>query len=234
MWRAGGRWGPQIGITRRSDRANVPRFFALAAGSDLELDLLALFEHCVISAPGDVRAVNEDVLTLFSGDEAKALLGAEPLDGSSCQLLMPFVWLSLRRMPRRFSTGSWEAPSWSPSDGTLAVGRWPAARVNAESHTPRCERGSCDGFAPLLNEVTRFLDPQRLRASPDGSTNPIHDVGSQHRIPHPDRHEGPAAELLGPPTPGASRRADTTNRAGLRSGTRRCGALPCAAPRSGP
>ena len=62
-----------------SQDADAAGFFALAAGTDFELDLGALDEE----ADGrgvDRRVVHEQVVTVTALDEAEAASGVEPLD----------------------------------------------------------------------------------------------------------------------------------------------------------
>ena len=66
-----------------SDHADVLGLRALPAGRNVELDALTLFEGLVTVAL-DVRKVNEDVIFLFTRDEAEALVCVEELDGTLC------------------------------------------------------------------------------------------------------------------------------------------------------
>ena len=75
----------------RSDRADVLRFLALSAGSDVELDALTLVERLVALAL-DVREVDEHIVALLPGDEAEALLCVEELHGACSQLINRFVF----------------------------------------------------------------------------------------------------------------------------------------------
>ena len=59
-----------------SDHPDVLSFLTLTAGSDVELDVLALFER-LVSITLNVRVVDEDVFLTFERDEAEALLGVE-------------------------------------------------------------------------------------------------------------------------------------------------------------
>ena len=61
--------------------ANVAGFFALAAGSRLELHAVALAERAV-AVTLDVGVVNEDVVADLAGDETEAPLVAEELHGT--------------------------------------------------------------------------------------------------------------------------------------------------------
>src|SRR5690606_2696184 len=65
----------------RSDDADLLGLGALAAVTDLELDLLAGLEGSV-TRPVDVREVDEQVLAVVTGDEAVALLVVEELHGA--------------------------------------------------------------------------------------------------------------------------------------------------------
>jgi len=64
--------------------ANVLCFFSLAAGSDVELDVLTLAER-LVSVSLDIRIMDEYVIALLTRDEAEALLGIEKLYSSSSQ-----------------------------------------------------------------------------------------------------------------------------------------------------
>src|SRR5439155_7511777 len=63
-------------------RPNVGRLRALGPIGDVELDLLVLLE-VTVSRTLDRAEVHEHVGTFLLGDEAEALLGAEPLHGAS-------------------------------------------------------------------------------------------------------------------------------------------------------
>src|SRR5690606_22087782 len=66
----------------RSERRDVRRLGALGTLRHVELDLLVLLERAV-AARVDRGEVREDVsAALVGGDDAEALLGVEPLDGS--------------------------------------------------------------------------------------------------------------------------------------------------------
>ena len=58
---------------RRSENADEQGFVALAAGADLELDLLAVFEGAVARA-FDVREVDEHIVAVVAADESVACL----------------------------------------------------------------------------------------------------------------------------------------------------------------
>ena len=66
---------------RVSDDADVLRFLALAAGSSVELDALAIFEG-LVPIGLDRGEVNEHILTRVTRDEAKTLFGVKELDGA--------------------------------------------------------------------------------------------------------------------------------------------------------
>src|SRR5690606_25537165 len=100
----------------------------------LELHTLSLFEGPVSTA-FDVREVHEDVVCAFTCDEAEALLGVEPLDGTCCHLslfsprpagaagtFMPRYRLRGHSAPAALRTGAGSAaPSvapWTASSST--------------------------------------------------------------------------------------------------------------------
>jgi hypothetical protein len=62
-----------------SDDADVLRFVALLAGSDVEFDALHLVER-LVALSADVRVVDEDVVTRLARDEAVTLVRIEELD----------------------------------------------------------------------------------------------------------------------------------------------------------
>src|SRR5437764_14676305 len=68
----------------RSDHANVLRLFSLAAGSDVELDLLTFVER-LVATPLDVGEVDEHIVAVFPRNEAEALLIVEELHGTCSQ-----------------------------------------------------------------------------------------------------------------------------------------------------
>src|SRR3954453_4767557 len=72
-----------------SDRADVLRLRALAAGADLELDPLALFEGLETLAL-DRREVHEHVVATLTRDESETLVGIEELH-SALHLFAHFV-----------------------------------------------------------------------------------------------------------------------------------------------
>src|SRR4051794_19004143 len=72
-------------VRQRSERPDVLRFFALAAGRDVELDLLAFLQRLVTIAL-DVGVVDEHVVATLAGNESEALLGVEELHGTCSQL----------------------------------------------------------------------------------------------------------------------------------------------------
>ena len=69
-------------------RADVLGLVALAAGADVELDLLTLFEGAV-TRPLDRGEVDEHVVATLAGDEAEALLRIEEFHSACSQLLVP-------------------------------------------------------------------------------------------------------------------------------------------------
>ena len=69
---------------RDSDELDVLRLLALRTRRHLELDSLALFEGA-IAGRLDRAVVHEDVGAALTGDEAVALLGVEPFDGTGSQ-----------------------------------------------------------------------------------------------------------------------------------------------------
>ena len=71
-----------------SDSPDVLGFVALAAGADVELDLLTLFEGAV-TRPLDCGEVDEHIVATLAGDEAEALLRIEEFHGTCSQLLVP-------------------------------------------------------------------------------------------------------------------------------------------------
>ena len=73
-----------------SDGPNVQGLGALAAGADLEIDDLTLLEG-LVARDVDVGVVNEDVLAVFTGDEAISLVGVEELDGALWHSVA-FLW----------------------------------------------------------------------------------------------------------------------------------------------
>src|SRR5437764_7439091 len=70
------------------DEPNVRGLGALLPLRDLEFDLLVFLEVPVARAL-DGRVVHEHVRSTLLGDEAVALLGAEPLHGASCHKRSP-------------------------------------------------------------------------------------------------------------------------------------------------
>ena len=85
--------GRSRGACAGSEPADVLGLQALRALCDLELDLLALFERTVAVAR-DGAEVCEDVgRAVVRSDEAEALFGVEPLDGSGCHTaVLLFRW----------------------------------------------------------------------------------------------------------------------------------------------
>ena len=68
-----------------SERPDVLCFFALAAGSDVELDALPLLQR-LVSIALNVGIVHEHVFATLASNESKALLGVEELNGTCSQL----------------------------------------------------------------------------------------------------------------------------------------------------
>ena len=68
-----------------SEWPDVLCFLALAAGSNVEFDTLALLQRLVAIAL-DVGIVNEDVFATLACNESEALLGIEELHGTCSQL----------------------------------------------------------------------------------------------------------------------------------------------------
>src|SRR6478736_2673295 len=73
-----------------SDDADVLGFLTLAAGADVELDALTLFQGAVARAL-DGREVDENVGAVLTGDEAVALLRVEPFHTACRQRLAPSI-----------------------------------------------------------------------------------------------------------------------------------------------
>ena len=69
------------------ERPNVFGLVALAAGHDVELDGLTLFE-VLEPVAGDTGVVNENICAAFAGDEAVALFGVEKFDGALCHFIL--------------------------------------------------------------------------------------------------------------------------------------------------
>src|SRR5690606_27348072 len=82
-----------------SHHPDVLRLVALAAGADLELDLLAGLERAIALAL-DVGVVDEDVVHPVARDEAVALLGVEELHRADCHVTLP---ICLNRAAERTS-----------------------------------------------------------------------------------------------------------------------------------
>src|SRR5690349_25142628 len=77
---------PPISVRDLRDDADVLGLQALGAASGVELDLLVLVERAE-SARREGAEVREDVgAAVVGGDEAEALVGVEPLDGSGCHV----------------------------------------------------------------------------------------------------------------------------------------------------
>src|SRR4051812_7324240 len=66
----------------RDEHPHASRLVTLAAGTELEFDLLALFE-AAIAVAFDGREVDENVGVPFAFDEPESLAGVEPLDGAA-------------------------------------------------------------------------------------------------------------------------------------------------------
>src|SRR5205823_1134839 len=99
-------------VERLADDPNVDGLQALGALGHLELDGLVLFQ-VLVAAALDATEVHEDVVPTFLGDEAVALLRAEPLDGASCHEQSP----SFPGLPR--GLGRPVRPSgWHAGEGT--------------------------------------------------------------------------------------------------------------------
>src|SRR5207247_695434 len=88
-------------------RTNGGRLRTLRSLRHVELDLLVLLQ-VLVSLARDLAEVHEHVGTIGPGDEAEALLGAEPLHGASCHCNSLLPWpdrtcvLSVgRRLDRR-------------------------------------------------------------------------------------------------------------------------------------
>ena len=74
----------QQGVAVSND-AYVAGLVALAARADLEFDGLAFLKRRFVVSALDIGVVDEDVIAVFSGDEAEALHGVEEFHGSCCQ-----------------------------------------------------------------------------------------------------------------------------------------------------
>src|SRR3954451_23222953 len=134
-------------LGHRSDGTNVGGLRALARLADLVLDLRALHERAE-TVTRDAREVDEGVLApVVRGDEAEALLVAEPLDDTSCHTTPPHCWSDARGgaaghcLPACFdgrADAAWNEPVYTsepragpdqggvpwPSDGEAPDGDW--------------------------------------------------------------------------------------------------------------
>src|SRR3954470_2311012 len=79
------RSAPRSSFSNASERPDVLRLFALAAGRNVELDLLAFMQRLVTIAL-NVGVVDEHVVATLAGNESEALLGIEELHGTCSQL----------------------------------------------------------------------------------------------------------------------------------------------------
>src|SRR5437870_3030976 len=115
--------GPHVGGLR-----------TLGALGDVELDLLVLLK---VAVPGalDRAEVHEDVGTVLLGDEAEALLGAEPLHGASGHEQFP-----------PFLAGG--GPECCPSAAGLLPVREGTARNCFAMHEPSTRSLSVACFSP--------------------------------------------------------------------------------------
>ena len=68
-----------------SERPDVLSFLALTAGSNVELDTLALLQR-LVAVTLNVGVVNENVFATLTCYESEALLGIEELHGTCSQL----------------------------------------------------------------------------------------------------------------------------------------------------
>jgi len=68
-----------------SNDTYVAGLVALATRADLEFDGLAFLKRPFVVSALDIGAVDEEVIAVFSGDEAEALAGVEEFHGSFCQ-----------------------------------------------------------------------------------------------------------------------------------------------------
>src|SRR5437879_2395280 len=91
-------------MTSVSDDADVLRFLALLAGSDVELDLLALVKRLVAAAL-DVGVMDEYVVAFGAGDEAEALFRVEEFHSACCHDALCLGWfepVEMRSASRRY------------------------------------------------------------------------------------------------------------------------------------
>src|SRR5687768_12684752 len=103
-----------------SEGTNVRRLQALLALLDVELDLLVLVQGLVAGRLNRAEVREHVLAAVVGGDEAKALVGVEPLDGSCCHywlLLTSFVprprlsQTIVRRSPERNTSSAMEPRS---------------------------------------------------------------------------------------------------------------------------
>ena len=69
----------------RSNDTYVAGLVALATRTDLEFDGLAFLKRPSVVSALDIGVVDEQVIAVFSGDEAEALDGVKEFHGSFCQ-----------------------------------------------------------------------------------------------------------------------------------------------------
>ena len=74
-----------MAISLVSERPDVLCFLALTAGSNVELDTLALLQR-LVAVTLNVGVVNENVFATLTRNESEALLGIEELHGTCSQL----------------------------------------------------------------------------------------------------------------------------------------------------
>ncbi len=97
--------------TTRTLRASSP----LRPGPISNSTVWPSFKRRFVVSALDIGAVDEDVIAVFSGDEAEALLGVEEFHGSCCQYSPSSPAQSLRLRPRR-------KPRRDTQPGTQPVG----------------------------------------------------------------------------------------------------------------
>ena len=89
----------------RSNDTYVAGLVALATRADLEFDGLAFLKRPSVVSALDIGVVDEEVIAVFSGDEAEALDGVEEFHSSFCQrssfLASPEPKTSSPTKPRR-------------------------------------------------------------------------------------------------------------------------------------
>src|SRR5918994_4379270 len=133
------------------DDPDVGGLRALAGLAELVLDLRTLREGAE-AVTRDTREVHERILPpVVRGDEAEALLVAEPLDDTSCHTTPPHCWIdargvlpgtafphaSRRRCGRTRRRGLYQR-GWSPCDQPVPA---PGATAPPPSPTPRAAGG---------------------------------------------------------------------------------------------